>query len=111
MIIKTFDDIRNTKGDITGNGWSVIRLLHAEDNFGITISDCIIEGDLDVEICYVDKDEANYILEGEGTLEDLKTGKIHDLKPGTFYGVKKNERHRIKTTSRMRAISVFNPPF
>jgi L-ectoine synthase len=54
--------------------------------------------------------EANLVLEGEGTVEEIATGKKHKLVPGTIYVVFPDDRHRVSATKAMRVISIFNPP-
>ncbi len=51
-----------------------------------------------------------YCLEGEGTLEDLATGKTYVIKPGTLYALDKHDRHRLRVKSQMRVICTFVPP-
>ena len=53
--------------------------------------------------------EANLIIEGEGDVTDLATGRVHRLKPGTMYALDRHDRHRIDATTDMRLVCVFSP--
>jgi L-ectoine synthase len=110
VIVKTTDDIRGTKGDVKTEFWSSHRLLHEEDGMGVTLTDAILEPGLDQVWWYRNHLESVYCLEGEGTLEDLATGKTYEIKPGTLYALDKYDRHRLKVKSRMRVICTFVPP-
>lgn len=54
--------------------------------------------------------EAVFVLEGEGTIEDLGTGEIHDLKPGTLYVLNDHDRHIVRPVTDIVTACVFNPP-
>jgi L-ectoine synthase len=110
MIVKTRDDLRNTKGDVRTEYWSSYRLLHKEDGMGVTLTDAVLEPGLDQVFWYKNHLESVYCLEGEGTLEDLATGRVHVVKPGTLYALDKHDRHRLKVKSRMRVVCTFVPP-
>ena len=43
MIVKTLEDVIGTKGEAHGNKWHSMRLLHAEDGMGVTLTDSILE--------------------------------------------------------------------
>lgn len=109
MIIRTLDDLRGTKGDKDTPRWSSMRFLHAEDRMGFTMTDTWIKPGADQVIEYKNHLEACYCIEGDGTIEDFKTGKVHHLKAGTIYALDKHDRHRIKTTNGMRLICTFSP--
>jgi L-ectoine synthase len=110
MIVKMTDDIRGTKGEVKTPWWSSYRLLHNEDGMGVTLTDAIREPGLNQTWSYRNHLEAVYCLEGDGTLEDLETGKVYKIKPGTLYALDRHERHRLMLESRMRVICTFGPP-
>jgi L-ectoine synthase len=109
MIIRTLDDLRGTKGEKDTPRWSSMRFLHTEDRMGFTMTDTWIKPGADQVIEYKNHLEACYCIEGDGTIEDLKTGKTHHLKAGTIYALDKHDRHRIRTTNGMRLICTFTP--
>ena len=50
------------------------------------------------------------MIEGEGILEELDSGRQHELRPGVMYCLDQHDRHRIISKTPMRLICVFNPP-
>lgn len=112
MIVKTYDSLAGTKGEtVLGGGRAVTRrFLLKEDGVGITFSDIRIKPGQGRQLWYKNHVETNYVIEGEGTLEDLDTGKTYELRPGTLYVLDKHDRHRIITKTPMRMVCVFTPP-
>ncbi|PTQ56803.1 MAG: L-ectoine synthase [Candidatus Carbobacillus altaicus] len=54
--------------------------------------------------------EAVYCIEGEGEIEDLKTGEVHAIQPGTLYVLDQHDPHVLRAKNDMRLVCVFNPP-
>ena len=77
---------------------------------GVTLTDATLEPGLDLVFWYKNHLEAVYCIEGEGTLEDLTSGKSYSINPGTLYALDQHERHRLKVKTRMRVICTFVPP-
>ncbi len=111
MFVKTADDVRGGRGDttLTGGKARVLRYLLRQDGVGFTVSDIRIEAGSDMVLWYKNHIEANYVLEGEGSVEDLETGAVYELAPGTMYVLDKHDRHRFRSKTRMRMICVFTP--
>ena len=109
MIVKTLEDVFNTKGEMHGDKWHSLHLLHQEDGMGVTLSDNILEAGFEAELWHKNHMEACYCLEGEGTVEELGTGTVHEIKAGTLYAMNQHDRHRIHARSRMRVICTFVP--
>ena len=110
MIVRTKEDLKGTIGEIGTGNWSSCRFLHKEDGMGVTLTDAILNPGLDQVFWYKNHLEAVYCLEGEGTLEDLATGRIYVIKPGILYALDKHDRHRLKVKTKMRVICTFVPP-
>ena len=111
MIVKTYESLAGTANEtVLGNGRAVTRrFLLREDGVGFTLSDIRIKAGEGRQLWYKNHIEANYVIEGEGILEELDTGKTHELKPGVMYCLDKHDRHRIISKTPMRLICVFNP--
>ena len=112
MIVKTRDDVAGGKGDTTLSGGlaRTLRYLLREDGVGFTVSDIRVEAGGEKMLWYKNHVEANLVIEGEGTVEDMATGEVHELRPGTMYVLDKHDRHCIRTKTKMRLICVFTPP-
>jgi len=102
MIVRTVADLKGTKGDVDTPNWSSLRFLHREDGMGFTFTDTALKAGMDQVIHYKNHLEACYVLEGEGTIEDLATGTVYELKPGTLYALNNHDRHRLRARTRMR---------
>ena len=109
MIVKTLEDIVGTRGDAHGNKWHSLRILLEEDGMGVTLTDSILEAGFAMDLWQKNHFEACYCLEGEGTLEELDSGKFHEIKAGTLYAMNDHDRHRVRAKTRMRIIATFYP--
>jgi len=109
MIVKTKEDVVGTKGEAQGDKWHSLRLLHKEDGMGVTLTDSVLEPGFEMDLWQKNHFEACYCLEGEGTVEELDTGKLHEIRPGTLYAMNNHDRHRIYAKSRMRIVCTFTP--
>lgn len=99
-----------TKGEAHGDKWHSIRLLHAQDGMGVTLTDSILEPGFEMVLWQKNHLEACYCLEGRGSIEELDTGVTHQIGPGTLYAMNGHDRHRIRITERTRLICTFVPP-
>jgi len=104
MIVRTVSDLQGTKGDVRTANWSSLRFLHTEDGMGFTLTDTTVNAGMDQVIWYKNHLEACYVLEGEGTIEDLATGTVYELRPGTLYALNKHDRHRLRARTRMHLV-------
>lgn len=109
MIVKKLEDVVGTKGDVHGDKWHSLRLLHQKDGMGVTLTDSILEAGFEMVLWQKNHLEACYCLEGEGTVEELDTATIHEIKAGTLYAMNHHDRHRIRAITPMRVICTFFP--
>jgi L-ectoine synthase len=77
---------------------------------GFTMSDVRCAAGLDEVLWYKHHWEANYIVSGEGLLEDMSNGQTWSVGPGVIYVVGPQDRHRFRADTELHAISIFNPP-
>ena len=110
MIVKRLEDVVGTKGEAHGDKWHSLRLLHKQDGMGVTLTDSILEAGFEMVLWQKNHLEACYCLEGEGTVEELDSGRVHEIRPGTLYAMNEHDRHRIRAKTRMRLIATFTPP-
>lgn len=109
MIVKTLEEVAGTKGEAHGPKWHSMRLLHAEDGMGVTLTDSVLEAGFEMTLWQKNHLEACYCLEGRGTVEELDTGRVHEIRPGTLYAMNTHDRHRIRITETARLICTFVP--
>ena len=109
MIVRSLQDLKGTKGDVSTDKWSSQRFLHREDGMGFTLTETTVPAGTGPVLHYKNHFEAVYTLEGEGTLENLETGETFELRPGVMYALNKHDKHRIHARTPMRYVCVFNP--
>jgi len=112
MIVRSLDDIINSKRDIRAeNGnWESRRLILNNDAVGFSLHDTIIHAGTETLLWYKHHIEAVYCVEGEGEVETIDDGKVYPIKNGTVYLLNGNERHLLRARTMMRMVCVFNPP-
>ena len=110
MIVTRLADLLGTDRDVRGPVWASRRFLLAEDGVGFTLTETTVEAGAVQTLWYKHHVEANYVIEGEGEVENLATGEVHPLAPDTMYTLDQHERHRMTAFTRMRIVCVFVPP-
>lgn len=110
MIVRSLEDIIGTKDDVADGNWRSRRFVSAHDKLGFSVNDTIIKGGTKNYFWYKNHIEAVYVIEGEGEIEQIETGKVWQLKPGTIYVLNENDKHEVRTKTDMRMVCVFNPP-
>ena len=110
MIVRTVEDLKTHGSYREKPGvWSSARYLLRRDGMGLTLTETTVAAGSSQTMQYKNHVEANLIIEGEGDVTDLATGRVHRLKPGTMYALDRHDRHRIDATTDMRLVCVFSP--
>ena len=109
MIVRLLGELIDTDRDVRGAVWASRRFLLAEDGVGFTLTETTVEAGAEQVLWYKHHVEANYVIEGEGEVENMVTGEVFPLKPGSMYVLDQHERHRLKSFTRMRLVCVFTP--
>lgn len=110
MIIRELDAIQASERTVLSNGWESARMLLKDDGMGFSFHITTMYAGEELHMHYKNHLEAVFILNGEGTIEDLATGEIHDLKPGVLYALNANDRHVVRPRTDITTACVFNPP-
>ena len=115
MIVRTREQLKGTKSNVSGPFWSTTRFLLKEDGMGFTLSETIVnfpdgaEAGEGATLEYKNHFEACYCVEGELEVEDLTTGEVHHITPGTVYALDKHDRHKVRAKGNVRLICGFSP--
>ena len=110
MIVRTVEDLKTHGSYREKPGvWSSARYLLRHDGMGFTLTETTVAAGSSQTMEYKNHVEANLIIEGEGDVTDLATGRVHRLKPGTMYALDRHDRHRIDAITDMRLVCVFSP--
>ena len=112
MFVKTLTELKaNGKELVEFDGkLRAVSFLAKSDGMGFSVEDVRCAAGLDEVLWYKHHWEANYIVEGSGTLEELSSGQVWQLEPGDVYTVGPKDRHRVRIEQYLYAISIFNPP-
>ena len=108
MFVKRLSETRVV--GIAHGSVSAYRYLTQEDGCGFTVSTPRAPAGKSIVLWYQNHVEANYVLEGEGAVEDKSTGEKWDVAPGTVYVVGPKDRHQVESDTGLYVMSVFNPP-
>ena len=110
MIVRTLAEVFNTEAHVKGESFESRRILLAKHRLGYSFHDTLVKKGTVQRLQYKNHVEANYCIEGEGELEEAKTGRRWPLKPGTMYVLDNHEEHLIHATkSNLRFICIFSP--
>ena len=109
MIVRHLEDLIGTARDIEGPVWKSRRFLLDEDGAGFTLTETRTQAGAEQVLWYKHHVEANYIIEGEGEVENLSTGERFALGPGTMYALEGHEKHILRSFTDMRIVCVFSP--
>ena len=108
MMVKRPEDAQSV--GVRGTGATASRYLTQADQCGVTVSMPRSSEGHGKELWYQNHVEANYVVEGQGSVEDLNTGEKWALAPGSMYFVGPKDRHLMSFDTAFSLISVFNPP-
>lgn len=109
MIVRNLQDLIDTPRDVRGPSWASRRFLLAEDGVGFTVTETTVEAGSEQLLWYKHHVEANYVIEGEGEVENLATGEVFPLAAGSIYVLDRHERHRLTANTQLRLVCVFTP--
>ena len=112
MFVRRVGEMRaNGKEMVVANGGArTVRALTAADGMGFSLSDVGFSAGAAVDLWYKHHWEANYVISGTGSVEDLGTGEVWPLAPGSLYNVGPKDRHRVTAETDLHLVSVFCPP-
>ncbi len=109
MIIRSLNEIENTRRDVCwGNGQSR-RFLIAADGMGYTLTDTVINAGTSSLLEYKNHLEACYCIQGEGEVVCATTGEVHPISVGTMYALDEHDKHYLKAHKTMRLVCIFSP--
>jgi L-ectoine synthase len=109
MIVRSLKDLIDTPRDVRGEAWASRRFLLAGDGVGFTLTETSVVAGSEQVLWYKHHVEANYVIEGEGEVENMATGEVFALAPGSIYVLDQHEKHRLKAFTAMRLVCVFTP--
>ena len=110
MILRTIEEVLNSKNNVEADNWSSRRFLVKKDGMGYSLSETTIYAGSETEIWYKNHFEACYCVEGEGEVEVLEPEPgIYPIGPRSVYALDKHDKHILRAKTDMRLICVFHP--
>ena len=109
MIVRSLQDILGSEHDVHGEVWASRRFLTAADGVGFTLTETTVRAGAEQVLWYKHHIEANYVIEGEGSVENMATGERFPLRPGTMYTLDQHDRHCLRADTDLRLVCVFTP--
>ncbi|MDH3689995.1 MAG: ectoine synthase [Gammaproteobacteria bacterium] len=112
MFVKTLVELKANGKEVayTDGKLRAVDFLTKSDGLGFTVSDVRCAAGLDEVLWYKHHWEANYIVEGKGTLEEMSSGQSWSLEPEVIFTVGPKDRHRFRAEQDLHVVSIFNPP-
>ncbi|MDD3837895.1 MAG: ectoine synthase [Phenylobacterium sp.] len=110
MIIRDLAEAVGTRRRVVSQGWESTRLLLKDDAMGFSFHITTIYAGAELPMHYKNHLEAVYCISGEGSIEDLATGRVHEIRPGVLYALDQHDRHILRGRTEMVMACVFNPP-
>lgn len=109
MITRNVSEIIGTERDVRGKGWNSRRLVLADDQVGYSLHETTLDPDVELGFEYGSHRETVYCVDGEGSVEDVGSGRRVPLRPGSMYSAGIGERHVVRTDTQMRLVCIFTP--
>ena len=110
MIVRDFNELKNTDRAVSDAHWTSVRMLLANDNMGFSFHITTLESGSEHTFEYKHHYESVYCISGKGAITDLATGETHQIKPGVMYALDKHDRHILKSDEELVMACCFNPP-
>ena len=77
MIVRDYNQVKDTSRTIHSQGWSSTRLLLKDDKMGFSFHITTIHQGAELHLHYQNHFESVHCISGEGEIEDLSTGEVH----------------------------------
>jgi L-ectoine synthase len=110
MIVRDFNELKNTDRAVSDARWTSVRMLLADDGMGFSFHITVLEEGSEHQFHYKHHFESVYCISGEGSITDLATGETHAIKPGVMYALDQHDKHVLRADKELVMACCFNPP-
>ncbi|MEQ8355157.1 MAG: ectoine synthase [Kiloniellaceae bacterium] len=110
MIVRDYNEAKDSGRRVTAEGWESVRLLLKGDRMGFSFHITTIHEGAELHLHYKNHFESVYCISGEGSIEDCASGEVHDIRPGVMYGLDQHDKHILRGKTEMTMACCFNPP-
>lgn len=110
MIIRDFNELKNTDRTVSDAKWKSVRMLLADDGMGFSFHITVIEAGSEHTFHYKHHFESVYCISGKGAITDLANNETHQIKPGVMYALDAHDKHTLVAEEELVLACCFNPP-
>ncbi len=110
MIVRDFNELKDTERAVSDAHWTSVRMLLADDGMGFSFHITTLQAGSEHEFHYKHHFESVYCMAGKGSITDLATGKTYAIQPGVMYALDQHDKHRLKADEDLVMACCFNPP-
>lgn len=111
MIVRDFNELKNTNRAVFNEQWTSVRMLLADDNMGFSFHITTLKAGSDHTFHYKHHFESVYCISGNGQITELDNGTTHEIKPGVMYALNEHDHHRLVAGDEDLVMACcFNPP-
>jgi L-ectoine synthase len=110
MIIRDFNDLKNTDRAVSDAQWTSVRMLLADDKMGFSFHITTLAAGSEHTFHYKHHFESVYCMSGTGSITDLATGETHEIRPGVMYALNLHDHHTLRADEELVMACCFNPP-
>ncbi len=109
MIIRSVSEVIGSERDVHGKGWKSRRLVLADESIGYSLHETTLEPGVELRFEYRAHRETVYCIDGEGSVEDVVSGRRVPLRSGSMYSVGIGEPHVVRAETLVKVLCVFTP--
>ncbi|MFD2740121.1 ectoine synthase [Sulfitobacter aestuarii] len=110
MIVRDFNELKNTDRKVADAQWTSVRMLLADDKMGFSFHITTLEAGSEHTFHYKNHFESVYCISGKGTITDLASGETHEIRPGVMYALNLHDKHTLRAEEELVMACCFNPP-
>ncbi|SFA90879.1 ectoine synthase [Poseidonocella pacifica] len=110
MIVRDFNELKNSDRAVSDAKWTSVRMLLANDGMGFSFHITTLQAGSEHQFEYKHHFESVYCISGKGSITDRNTGETHDIKPGVMYALDKHDPHILRSEEELVMACCFNPP-
>ena len=110
MIVRDFNELKNTDRAVSDAKWTSVRMLLADDGMGFSFHITTLQAGSEHTFEYKHHFESVYCVSGKGSITDHGTGETHEIRPGVMYALNLHDRHTLRAEEELVMACCFNPP-
>ena len=110
MIVRDFNELKNSDRAVSDAGWTSVRMLLANDGMGFSFHITTLKAGSEHTFEYKHHLESVYCISGKGAITDHATGETHDIRPGVMYALDQHDKHTLRADEELVMACCFNPP-